>query len=163
MVIDVSGLDINGYEAAAWLCAHQRIDMGLSDHRPVEATLSLADDDKTATRLLSGLSALVNAAPGLRRATTVDLPSLPDLELEPAMPPREAFFGPKETVPADQAIGRIAAEQITPYPPGIPMIIPGERITAGLLDYLRTGLGAGMLLPDPADPHLHTIRVVARD
>jgi arginine decarboxylase len=47
------------------------------------------------------------------------------------------------------------------------MIIPGQRITAGLLDYLRTGLGAGMLLPDPADPHLHlhlhTIRVVARD
>ena len=95
MVIDVSGLDINGYEAAAWLCAHQRIDMGLSDHRPVEATLSLADDDKTATRLLSSLSALVDAAPGLRRATTVDLPSLPDLELEPTMPPREAFFSPK--------------------------------------------------------------------
>jgi hypothetical protein len=38
-----------------------------------------------------------------------------------------------------------------------------RRITAALLDFLRTGLGAGMLLPDPADPHLHTIRVVARD
>jgi arginine decarboxylase len=76
-MIDVAGLDINGYEAVDWLRAHQRIDMGLRDHRRVEATLPLADDDKTATRLLSGLSALVDAAPGLRRATTVDLPSLP--------------------------------------------------------------------------------------
>jgi arginine decarboxylase len=79
------------------------------------------------------------------------------------MLPRDAFFAPKETVAARQAIGRIAAEQITPYPPGIPVIIPGERITAPLLDYLRSGLAAGMQLPDPADPSLDTIRVVARN
>jgi arginine decarboxylase len=59
--------------------------------------------------------------------------------------------------------GRIYAEQITPYPPGIPVIIPGERITNELLDYLRSGLAAGMQLPDPADPSLDTIRVVAED
>lgn len=41
------------------------------------------------------------------------------------------------------------------------MVIPGERITAEMLDYLQTGLSAGMLLPDPADPRLDTIRVVA--
>jgi arginine/lysine/ornithine decarboxylase len=64
-------------------------------------------------------------------------------------------------VNADREIGRFAAEQITPYPPGIPVIIPGERITAELLDYLRTGLAAGMLLPEPADPDPRTIRVVA--
>jgi arginine/lysine/ornithine decarboxylase len=42
------------------------------------------------------------------------------------------------------------------------VIIPGERITAELLDYLDSGLAAGMQLPDPADPSLQTIRVVAR-
>jgi arginine decarboxylase len=78
------------------------------------------------------------------------------------MLPRDAFFATKETVEADKAAGRICAEQITPYPPGIPVIIPGERITAELLDYLRTGLAAGMQLPDPADPSLDTIRVVSR-
>ena len=161
VVIDVSGLDVNGYEAADWLREHQRIDMGLSDHRRVEATLSLADDGKTAARLLAALAALADASPGMRRATAVDLPDPGELELEPAMLPRDAFFAPKETVSADRGIGRIAAEQITPYPPGIPVIIPGERITAELLDYLRTGLAAGMLLPDPADPDLRTIRVVA--
>ncbi len=92
----------------------------------------------------------------------VDLPSADELELEPVMPPRDAFFAAKETVGAGHAIGRIAAEQITPYPPGIPVIVPGERITAELLEYLRSGLAAGMQLPDPADPSLQTIRVVAR-
>lgn len=78
------------------------------------------------------------------------------------MLPRDAFFAAKETVNAGNAIGRIAAEQVTPYPPGIPVIVPGERITAELLQYLRSGLAAGMQLLDPADPTLLTIRVVAR-
>lgn len=78
------------------------------------------------------------------------------------MLPRDAFFAPKETVLAGQAPGRICAEQITPYPPGIPVIIPGERITAELLDYLRSGVSAGMQLPDAADPTLDKIRVVRR-
>jgi arginine/lysine/ornithine decarboxylase len=63
---------------------------------------------------------------------------------------------------ACSAIERIAAEQITPYSPGIPAIVPGERITAGLLGYLGSGLATGMQLPDPADRSLQTLRVVAR-
>jgi arginine/lysine/ornithine decarboxylase len=136
--------------------------MGLSDHRRIEATLSLADDDQTAARLVAALRALTEHAADLPPAKPVDLPSAGELELEPAMLPRDAFFASKETVPAGEAAGRISAEQITPYPPGIPVIIPGERITAELLDYLRSGLAAGMQLPDPADPSLGTIRVVAQ-
>jgi arginine decarboxylase len=73
LVIDVSGLDITGYDAADWLREHQRIDMGLSDHRRIEATLSLADDDQTTARLVSALAALTQAAAGLRPAPKVDL------------------------------------------------------------------------------------------
>jgi arginine decarboxylase len=134
--------------------------MGLSDHRRIEATLSLADDDRTAARLMSALGALTKGASDLPRAGRVELPSAAALELEPAMLPRDAFFAPKETVAAAQAVGRICAEQITPYPPGIPVIIPGERITAELLDYLRSGVNVGMQLPDAADSALDTIRVV---
>jgi arginine/lysine/ornithine decarboxylase len=100
--------------------------------------MSLADD-KTAARLLAALTALAAAAASLPRPARVGLPSADELELEPVMLPRDAFFTAKETVSADNAIGRIAAEQITPYPPGIPVIVPGERITAELLEYLRTG------------------------
>jgi arginine/lysine/ornithine decarboxylase len=162
VVIDVSELGISGYDAADWLREHQRLDMGLSDHRRVEATLSVADDDQTTARLLEALRALTEHATDLPRAKPVAFPSAPELELEPAMLPRDAFFASKETVDADKAVGRICAEQITPYPPGIPVIIPGERMTGELLDYLRSGLAAGMQLPDPADPSLGTIRVVSQ-
>jgi arginine/lysine/ornithine decarboxylase len=111
---------------------------------------------------MSALTDLTKQAGTLPPARQVELPSAAELELEPAMLPRDAFFAPKETVPAGQAAGRICAEQITPYPPGIPVIIPGERITAELLDYLRSGVSAGMQLPDAADPALDTIRVVRR-
>lgn len=68
------------------------------------------------------------------------------------------FLG--EQVPADRAAGHIAAEQITPYPPGIPAVVPGERLNDVVVDYLHTGL-AGMNIPDPADPTMRTFRVVA--
>jgi arginine decarboxylase len=75
--------------------------------------------------------------------------------------PRDAFFGPTAYVSTEQAAGRIAAEMITPYPPGIPAVLPGERLTEPVLRYLRTGLEAGMNLPDASDPEFGTIRVAA--
>jgi arginine/lysine/ornithine decarboxylase len=55
----------------------------------------------------------------------------------------------------------VCAEQVTPYPPGIPVLLPGERVSREIVDYLTTGVRAGMFLPDPADPTLGTLRVVA--
>ncbi|MBQ1124330.1 ornithine decarboxylase, partial [Streptomyces sp. B15] len=49
----------------------------------------------------------------------------------------------------------------TPYPPGIPTVLPGERLTRTVLDYLRSGVEAGMNLPDAAAPDLDTVRVLA--
>jgi arginine/lysine/ornithine decarboxylase len=84
------------------------------------------------------------------------------LELEQAMLPREAFFAEVDHVPAERAAGRIAAEMISPYPPGVPVIAPGEVITDEVLDYLRSGVEHGVLIPDAADPSVKTLRVVAR-
>ncbi len=49
---------------------------------------------------------------------------------------------------------------LSPYPPGIPVLVPGERITKTVLDMLRVGLNAGMYIPDAIDPSLKTLRVV---
>ena len=77
------------------------------------------------------------------------------------MLPRDAFFGHVEQVAVDQAVGRIAAEMASPYPPGVSVLAPGERISAEARDYLSSGIAAGMLIPDAADPELRTLRVVA--
>ncbi|MBQ1097163.1 hypothetical protein KBY55_13905 [Streptomyces sp. b94] len=50
-----------------------------------------------------------------------------------------------------------------PVTPGIPAVLPGERLNESVLRYLRSGLEAGMYLPDPSDPELETVRVVAED
>ena len=162
VLIDVSELGISGYQAADWLRENCRVDMGMSDHRRILATLSMADDRGTAGRLLESINRLAAAAPTLPAAKTVHLPAPPSFEVEPVLLPRDAFFGPTETIPVADAVGRVCAEQITPYPPGIPALLPGERISADILEYLRSGLAAGMVLPDPADGSLETIRVAVR-
>ncbi|WP_433073613.1 hypothetical protein ACQP1P_25890 [Dactylosporangium sp. CA-052675] len=119
------------------------------------------DTEATASRLVGAVRQLVAAAPGLPRAKRVELPSPSEFEPEPVVLPRDAFFGPAEHIPVARAVGRVCAEQVTPYPPGIPALIPGERISAGIVDYLRSGLAAGMIVPDAADTKLDTVRVVA--
>ena len=78
------------------------------------------------------------------------------------MSPREAFFAPRETVPVDRAVGRLAAETVAPYPPGIPALAPGEVVTAPLVDALREAAAAGTRLAYCSDPSLGTLQVVQR-
>jgi arginine decarboxylase len=161
VLIDVSATGTSGYQARDWLRENCRIDVGLADHRRILATLSFADDHDTADRLLAALRGWREAAESFDRPPTIDLPSPDELQLENVMLPRDAFFGPTELVPAEKAAGRIAAEQITPYPPGIPAVVPGELLDDAVIDYLRSGHKAGMAIPDPADPQLEQLRVVA--
>jgi arginine/lysine/ornithine decarboxylase len=161
MIIDVSGLGISGYQAADWLREHRSINVGLSDHRRIEAQLSIADTTDTADALYAGLGELTKAAHALPTPPDIALPDLVDLDLATVMLPRDAFFADTEDVPVERAVGRVCAEQVTPYPPGIPVLLPGERIEEAVLEYLRTGVPAGMVIPDAADAKLDTIRVVA--
>jgi arginine/lysine/ornithine decarboxylase len=74
--------------------------------------------------------------------------------------PRDAFLGPQESVPFEQAEGRIAAESLAAYPPGVPNILPGERLTAPTLAYIADSLAHGGLVRGASDRSLRTIRVV---
>ncbi|KAA8888748.1 ornithine decarboxylase [Nocardia colli] len=161
VLIDLSDTGASGYQAADWMREQRRIDLGLTDHRRILATLSTADDTNTIAGLVDGLTAwrknLKDPEP-----PKISLPAPGELELETVQSPRDAFFSRTDTVPLAEAAGRIAAEQLTPYPPGIPAVVPGERLDTAVIDYLRTGVEAGMNVPDAADPRLHTIRVTAR-
>ncbi|HET9381991.1 MAG TPA: ornithine decarboxylase, partial [Streptomyces sp.] len=146
VVVDLSGLGVTGYCAADWLREHRSLDAHLFDHRRIGMQITHADDRETAGELLAALKDLARAAPELRPCPRVEVPSPDELRMEQAILPRDAFFGPAESVPVERAAGRVAAEMITPYPPGIPAVAPGERLTGPVLRYLRSGLAAGMHL-----------------
>uniref|UniRef100_UPI00036CA5DC aminotransferase class I/II-fold pyridoxal phosphate-dependent enzyme n=1 Tax=Rhodococcus sp. R1101 TaxID=1170698 RepID=UPI00036CA5DC len=160
ILMDLDELGVSGYQCADWLREHCHVDVGMTDHRRILATMSMADDEDTADRLVESLEALSRAAESFDAPPRIDLPSPDELQLESVMSPRDAFFGRTEMVPADRAAGRIAAEQLTPYPPGIPAVVPGERLDRAVVDYLRSGVGAGMNVPDATDGALDEFRVV---
>ncbi len=74
--------------------------------------------------------------------------------------PREAFLGASEAVPVDEAVGRISCESIAGYPPGVPALLPGERVTARWSSYLRALTAAGARLHGAADPTFASVRVL---
>ncbi|MFD8077847.1 aminotransferase class I/II-fold pyridoxal phosphate-dependent enzyme [Streptomyces sp. NPDC059718] len=159
VIVDISALGTTGYRAADWLRAHHGVNLHVSDHRRISAQLTHADHEDTTKVLVTALADLVDHVGDLRPAVPVHIPSPEELTLEQVVLPRDAFFGETEQVPIAEAEGRITAEMLTPYPPGIPAALPGERLNRHVLDYLRTGVEAGMVVPDAADQKVRSIRV----
>jgi arginine decarboxylase len=83
------------------------------------------------------------------------------LRTEQVMTPREAFYAESEMVSLEDTVGRIAAEFVTPYPPGIPLFVPGERINDAIAEYLTTGAAEGIYVEGCVDQSLSTLRVLA--
>lgn len=157
--VDVSKLGLTGYQAEEWLTEHGNLAVQLSDARRVLLSITYADDDQDVGRFVELVTQLATDPPA-PTAAAPELPPLEQLELEQVMSPRDAFFAPTEQV-ADP-VGRIAAEMISPYPPGVPTVLPGERLNPTVVSYLRAGQQAGMTIPDASDPGLETFRVVAQ-
>lgn len=97
----------------------------------------------------------------------VNTPNTPILEKvvqpspAPLLSPREAFFAPSRFLPLEQAINQISAELICPYPPGIPVLLPGERITSEAIALLQFVLNAGGFISGCSDPSLNQLKVVS--
>jgi arginine decarboxylase len=77
-----------------------------------------------------------------------------------AVTPREACLGAAEIVATEDATGRISCESIAPYPPGIPALLPGERISTATAEHLRELADAGARLHAASDPGFRTINVL---
>lgn len=161
--VDLAGVKAGGYQAADWIREHHQVNLHLADHRRISAQLTHADGEESTGRLLDALRDLAAQADSLGPAPEIDLPSPADLRLEQVVLPRDAFFGTIEQVPWERAAGRIAAEMLTPYPPGIPAALPGERLNTAVLRYLRSGVEAGMVVPDAADREVKSVRVLVDD
>src|SRR3954449_11759516 len=129
ITVDVRELGITGYQAAELARDRHHVDFGASDSCRITARMTHSDDASTAEALIGTLKALVEDAAGLESSGTVDYPSAEGLQLENVMSPREAFFAEVEQVPVEHAAGRISAEMVSPYPPGVPVLAPGELIS----------------------------------
>jgi arginine decarboxylase len=128
-----------------------------ADRDILVAIVSLADTTDTLAALAGAIADSVER----RRGTSRPILGPAAYRVEPvtAVPPRQAFFAATETVPLDKAIGRTSAELVAPYPPGIPVLAPGELITDQTLITLNQARLAGVRIAYAADPALDTLRV----
>ncbi len=95
--------------------------------------------------------------------TEVKLEKNVDLDIIPAtirQPMYEAFYQEKEEVSIDDALGRMAGQQITPYPPGVPMVLPGEVITEPILNKIRELKRAGINIVGMFGPDRNSVEVL---
>ena len=160
VTFDVSPLGITGYEADDHLRDRHHVDVELADHRRLMALVTFAHQPSDVARLLDGLNDLA----ATRRRDGSDVPRVPGptaLRSETVTSPRDAFFGPVDNVPRKRALGRVSAEIVTPYPPGIPALVPGERITQEIMDYLQLFVTSGGFIEGATDPTLENFRAVA--
>lgn len=159
LCVTVTGLGLTGIEVETLLREEHGIEVELSDLYNILCLITPGDTDATVDRLIQALES-ISAATFQRRPTrevVVRTPEMPPL----AMSPREAFYARTETVPLFESEGRIMAEFIMVYPPGIPILLPGELITTANLAYIREHLDAGLPVQGLEDPDLKKVRVVA--
>jgi arginine decarboxylase len=160
LAIDVRGVGASGYELAELLRGGSDDHLELCSENLLVAVFGIAEPVREAIdRLIRGLKTAVeqlsDRTRGRRRRALQPPPRWGPL----SMTPREAFLGPQEAVPVEQAVDRVAAESLAAYPPGIPNVFPGERLTAQTLSYIRRTLEHGGTVRGLSDASLRTIRV----
>jgi arginine decarboxylase len=168
VTITVKDLGYTGYEASEVLRRRYNVQVELADLFNVVALFTIGTTQSAADRLVEGVMELARedrpidifAPSGILerrlKTGTYKLPKIPSMR----MLPREAFLAQTEFVRFKASKGRICAETISPYPPGIPVIAPGEEITDEIIDYLTLELKAGVRMQGPFDKELKKIRVV---
>lgn len=157
--IDVRGTGSTGYKLAHSIFYSHGIDFELYSENIVVAIFGLGEPAGPAgERLVAALREAVaelEAEPGPPQEKLAPPPPWGEL----VMTPREAFLGPQEAIPFADAAGRVAAEGLAAYPPGIPNVLPGERLTAETLDYIRESVAHGGYVRGGSDRQLKTLRV----
>ena len=158
--IDVRGTGATGHRIAELMRERDDIVLELFSENVVVAVFGMGERAAPAAdRLIDGLEHAVDEiGPGdlEQRRAFAEPPPWGRLELAP----RDAFLGPQEVVPFEEAVGRIAAESLAAYPPGVPNVLPGERLTGPTIAYISDSLAHGGLVRGASDRSLRTVRVV---
>ena len=161
LTVSVRGVNMRGNVAAMWLRSEGKVQAELSDWNNVLFLVTLGDNAETLEHLAAALTKLA-VTEKLREA----LPngqkySLPESAVQLMLSPRDAVFSKRERISFPKAAGRICAETVVSYPPGVPLLLPGELIMPEMLEYCQTIKHNGFSILGPEDPALNTIGVVA--
>jgi arginine decarboxylase len=124
----------------------------------IVAQVSLADTAQSLNRLVETLATSIEQHRGRPRPVVAG--AAYQVTPTTVMPPRDAFFAASDTVALRDAVGRVSVELVAPYPPGIPILAPGEEVTAAVLEALDKARADGVRIAYAADSTLRTLRVV---
>jgi arginine/lysine/ornithine decarboxylase len=160
LIVDVHQLGLTGYEAEAELRETSGVFVEMSDLLSVMLLVTIGDDAASIDRAVAGFRRLTDLRKPPRHG--VSARSSGDLLFGQVaeLTPRQAFMADSTLVPVAQAAGRLSADCITPYPPGIPLVAPGEWLTVETLDYLRAGIEEGMHVSGLTDPTFERVLIV---
>lgn len=160
VTVTVKGIGLNGSEVEHILRHKYKIQAELSDVYNVLFIISLGDGQEEAEALIAALQDVAGNFARSRELLKIPVLSRLPHPPEQIVSPRDAVFAKKEGRPFLAAAGMISAEIVTIYPPGIPTICPGEKITQEIIDYCKLLQSAGLRISGPEDPSLLTIKVV---
>lgn len=168
LTVDVSQIGLTGFEADEILHQTLGVTAELPGLQHLMFIVTLGNTEQDIEHLVNGFKALADQPLAERSVSQIGgevninklfppiLPIAP-----PLMSPRAAFFAKAETLPIEQTPNRISAELVCPYPPGIPVLFPGEVVTEGAIAHLQQVIAAGGIITGCADRHLRTLNVVA--
>ena len=156
VTVNVERLGLTGLAAEKILRHELKIQCELSDAANLLFLLTYADTGAIVSKLIDALKILAGR-PKISRAPA-ELLQLP-AEISPAeISPREIFFSASQAVPLEQSVGKICAEEVTFYPPGIPVLSFGEKISAAAVEYIREMKALGGRIIGAADTELRTLK-----
>ncbi|WP_026174162.1 aminotransferase class I/II-fold pyridoxal phosphate-dependent enzyme [Effusibacillus pohliae] len=158
LTISVKKLGLTGYDVEQMLREEFNIEVELSDLYNILCVVTLGDTRDNIDALLHALRRIAERhmyRTG-KQVIQVHLPEMPKL----AMSPRQAFYSLTEVVRLDEAVGRTFAELVMAYPPGIPILLPGEIVTRENVNYIRELMKAGLPVQGPDDPDIEYVKVV---
>lgn len=149
-------IGLAGIEVYDLLRDEYDIQIEFGDLGNILAYLSIGDRQREVERLVSALSEI-------RRRFSRDKASLMDYDyIDPVviLSPQEAFYAEKESLPLGETAGRICSEFVMCYPPGIPILTPGEQITGEIIDYIRYAKDKGCSMTGPEDARIERLNVL---
>ncbi len=154
--VHTRAIGLSGVEVYDLLRDDYDIQIEFGDLHNFLAILSVGDRQVGIERLIAALHDIVHSygcEPAQDLVNEYISPSV-------AMSPAEAFYAPAEVLPLEDCLGRIAAESVMCYPPGIPILAPGERVTAEALEYIRYAKEKGSKMTGTDDPEVEKLYVI---